>query len=278
MSETKEIAKQVLSDYDAEGIEKIERDSDGAVIFDPSIVKGFPLYPVSGRFGTDYYHTNPWLNGNRKYLRNLNSQESNTSRILYAFDNAKGILEDLRRYSQGESFFTVDTPDNGFLTVFRDNYELIENTLNRVNEGAKRQAKSGISKLSGLDDAVRRGFYWTNIPKEVQEAGKAFSEVIQDFISARKSDFRFTLNDYLTQNPQAFRAYFGGLVDFVKGNSALFNQMKIQTAAHPTLASVQDEQQLTYGDYIQGKFFVPGEGWKMLDVGFHKQRSSSLCN
>lgn len=77
------------------------------------------------------------------------------------------------------------------------------------------------------------------------------------------------MEEFLTENPEAFRKYFSGLVKFVNGSSRILKDIQSRDLSRfSLLVPVDGEATLERGDYIQGQFFVPEEGWKMLDGEF----------
>lgn len=113
--------------------------------------------------------------------RIFNTQEANALRPLYATDSAQKILGELVKFSNGErNDFVVDTPDNGFVTAYLDNFGDISRTRGKLTDGAKELAKSKIKTLAEIADDVRQGFYWQNLPQEVVYSGQSFEESRED--------------------------------------------------------------------------------------------------
>jgi hypothetical protein len=265
----RKIAREALSDYNSEGVYQINRDKEGAIILTPQLVRAFPIYPINCPLGPHQYHLNGWINGNRKHLRVFNAQEANTLRPLYSLDRAQMFLGELEKFTEGKrEDFLIDTPDNGFITVYLNNFVDVSHTREKLTQIAENQTKSKIGRLTKIAEEARQGFYWPNIASEVVEAGRSFTESREDW-GKRRTEQRMGMEAFLAENPEAFRNYFSGLVSFVNGCSRTFEDINSRDLSRfPLLVPVKDEKELREGDYIQGQFFLPGQGWNMFDGEF----------
>lgn len=237
----------------------------GDVELNPSIARGFPVFSLSGKF--DVGRNNARMVASKFYNSNdMNSQEAGATKPLHTLEGSLSVLESLGDFCEGKSdSFETDYANNGLITYLRDHSSAsIERKAERM---ASNQAESRIHKLALIPNELRKGFFWQELINGKEDPYDGLDPVFEGVHKIRAGG-RGGMEDILLRNPDLLRRYFSVIVNIANRTGEVFDYMvdhPDEMRRYPRLTRVENHGVLERGDYIQGRFTCPGEGWITID-------------